>query len=184
MRNACHGFTFIELLVVLAIAALLLALAVPAFAALVRQGHFAALTGELIGNLNYARSEAIRRNQAVYACALNAKTNLTIQGCSHTKKQQTFIWDEGILLFADQPNGKPNQYDSNERVRHALFRSQISVRSNTSQLAFDAEGHLRNNTGNAFILRDRLSGECRTIWLNASGRAHSCQQGESDCDRC
>lgn len=184
MRNACRGFTFIELLVVLAIAALLLALAVPAFAALVRQGHFAELSGELIGNLHYARSEAIRRNQSVYACALNAKTNLTIQGCSHTQKQQTFAWDEGILLFADLPNGTPNQYDSNERVRHALFRSQISVRSHTGQLTFNAEGRLNNSTGSAFILRDRLSGECRTIWLNVSGQAHSCQHGEANCDRC
>ena len=127
MHKICRGFTFIELLTALAIAALLLALAVPAFAALVRQGQFAELTGQLIGNLNYARSEAIRRNQAVYACALNAKTNLTIQGCRHTQKQQTFIWDEGILLFADQPNGKPNQYDSNDPIIDPALVESIAI---------------------------------------------------------
>ena len=59
------GFTLIELMVTLAVLAILLALAVPSFARLLAANRLSTETSELIASLNLARSEAVRRGQGV-----------------------------------------------------------------------------------------------------------------------
>lgn len=184
MRKLAYGFTLLELIATLAITALLLVMAAPTFSTLTTRAHFAGLTGQLLAGFNYARSEAIRTNQIVYACALNAKSNLDIQGCSHLKRSKEFVWDEGLLLYADLPHGSPSQYDTREALRHTLFREQISVSAKTKQLAFNAEGRTHNGQEYVFLLRDRNNEMCRTIHLSASGKARACSHGEAHCDAC
>jgi len=59
------GFTLTELVVTIAIAALLATLAVPSFNSVIATGHAKAAASELYTSLFTARSEAIRLNQQV-----------------------------------------------------------------------------------------------------------------------
>ncbi len=59
------GFTLVELMVVLAIAAALLAVAVPGFQAMLRSQHLNAGTDALFAAINFARTQAIARNTRV-----------------------------------------------------------------------------------------------------------------------
>ncbi|MES9992263.1 MAG: GspH/FimT family pseudopilin [Candidatus Thiodiazotropha sp.] len=55
-----QGYTLLELLVTLAIAAVLMTYVVPSFMGMVERNNVAATSNELLGALLYARSEAVR----------------------------------------------------------------------------------------------------------------------------
>jgi len=57
-----RGFTIIELMVTIAIAAILLTIAAPSFQQLIKSNQVAAQNNELIAMIHLARSEAVRRN--------------------------------------------------------------------------------------------------------------------------
>ncbi|MES9948898.1 MAG: GspH/FimT family pseudopilin [Candidatus Thiodiazotropha sp.] len=55
-----QGYTLLELLVTLAIAAVLMAFVVPGFQGLIERNNVAATSNDMLGALLYARSEAVR----------------------------------------------------------------------------------------------------------------------------
>jgi type IV fimbrial biogenesis protein FimT len=66
-----RGFTLIELMVTLAVAAVLIGLAVPAFNDLVRQRAMVSRINDLVLAVSYARSEAVRRGALVSVQAVD-----------------------------------------------------------------------------------------------------------------
>ena len=64
-----NGFSLAELLVALAVAALLLGFALPAFNTLVQERALAATINDLAASIAYARSEAIRRGRPITLAA-------------------------------------------------------------------------------------------------------------------
>lgn len=66
-----RGFTLLELMIVVAIAAILAAIAVPAFDSFVDRNRLTAATNDVIGGLNFARSEAASRGKEVAINPLN-----------------------------------------------------------------------------------------------------------------
>ena len=67
-----HGFTLIELLVTMAIAAILLAVAVPSFQTFFNRNRVAAVTNDYITAINYARSEAVKGGATTTICMSNS----------------------------------------------------------------------------------------------------------------
>jgi type IV fimbrial biogenesis protein FimT len=63
-RNT-KGFTIVELMVSLAVAAILMGVALPAFNDFIRQRTMASRINDLVLAVTYARSEAVRRGQRV-----------------------------------------------------------------------------------------------------------------------
>jgi prepilin-type N-terminal cleavage/methylation domain-containing protein len=68
---AQRGVTIIELVIVVAIGAILAVIAVPSFRDLMRDMRTGSAVGLLISDLNHARGEAIKRNSGVVACVSN-----------------------------------------------------------------------------------------------------------------
>lgn len=66
------GFSLIELMVTLAVLAIVLGLAAPSFSSMVRDNRALSLGSELQGTLQFARSEAVKRRQSVIVCRRNA----------------------------------------------------------------------------------------------------------------
>ena len=62
------GFTLIELVVTMAVAAILVAVAVPNMRTFIQNGRLNTQVNDLIGDLNLARSEAIKRRLVVGLC--------------------------------------------------------------------------------------------------------------------
>ena len=64
-----RGFTLIELMVTIAVAAILTAIAVPSLGELIRNNRLAAAGNELVTALQLARAEAVRRGRPVSICS-------------------------------------------------------------------------------------------------------------------
>ncbi|NID13887.1 GspH/FimT family protein [Luteibacter yeojuensis] len=68
-RQRLHGFTLLELLVVLLIAALLWSLALPALGEAIARHHLRAAVDDLVQTLQKARSTAVWRDRETQVCA-------------------------------------------------------------------------------------------------------------------
>ncbi len=87
-----RGLTLIELLVALAVLAVLLAAGVPAFSALAAGNRAAAAVNAVATDLAYARGEAVRRNRNVVLCPSADGAACDASG---------WRWDGGWIVFAD-----------------------------------------------------------------------------------
>ncbi len=67
-RHAEQGVTLFEMLVVMGIVGILMAIAIPSYNYVTRSNRMAAEINGLLGDLQYARSEAIREGQSVTVC--------------------------------------------------------------------------------------------------------------------
>jgi prepilin-type N-terminal cleavage/methylation domain-containing protein len=76
------GFTIIELMVVVVIAAILLTLAAPSFNDMLQRRRMEGQVSELVTDLQYARSEAVQRNRNVVLVTGGAGTCYTIAAWS------------------------------------------------------------------------------------------------------
>lgn len=85
------GLTMIELLITLAVLAILLAIAIPSFEALIASTRVTNATNELLSALAQTRSEAIRRGQRVSMC----------MSANNTQCSNAGTWSQGWIIFRD-----------------------------------------------------------------------------------
>lgn len=119
---ASRGLTLVELMLVLAVAALLLAVGAPSFASMLREHRLTVFANELHAAIWLARSEAIRRGHRVTLCASQDGVQCTAGA----------TWDAGWIMFPD-PNNNASR-DPGEtliRARNAGFQG-VAVRGNAS----------------------------------------------------
>ncbi|WP_081602046.1 MULTISPECIES: GspH/FimT family pseudopilin [unclassified Thioalkalivibrio] len=77
-----HGFTLVELMITIAVAAILMAIAVPSFMNLRISNGLTTQANELITAVSIARSEAIKRNRSVRFCRTTSSTATQCAGNS------------------------------------------------------------------------------------------------------
>jgi type IV fimbrial biogenesis protein FimT len=120
------GLTLIELLIALAIAAILATIALPSFNDLLRRKEINGEANALFSMLYLARSEAIKRSSVVTICKSSDS-----ESCGGT-------WSDGWLMFADQ--NKDGTLDTGETlITHGRIREKIAV----GWVAFGSNNYIR-----------------------------------------
>lgn len=134
-----YGYTLLEMLITLSISAILLSLAVPAFAGVIRQLQSDTMINTLAGHFQLARSTAITQRHPVVFCARASDI-----ACGSD-------WSRGALVFADPNNNR--KLDGDERLLAFMPAtpegSKLSIKAalNKSYLRFMNNGMLENTAG-------------------------------------
>jgi len=115
------GFTLIELMTTLSVAAILLTIGIPSFKYVTTANRASGEINGLLGDMQFARGEAIREGQTVTICAA---TN-GAPPCTGTTS-----WQTGWIVFSD--TGVPGVFGGND----VLLKSQKTL-SSTDTLTAD-----------------------------------------------
>ena len=158
------GLTLIELMVVIALIAILTGFVAPSFSSLLQSNQRTTLTNIIVGNIIAARSASIKGRQTVLLCR-----SANQQNCDAAAPQLS-DWKDGWIGFIDR-NGN-DQFDN---TVDQLILSQAAVTpnhrltfNNWGRIRFYPNGSVRNGR---FILCDNRNPEiARTIILYRTGR--------------
>ena len=185
-----RGFTLIELMVTVALAAVLLAVGMPSMRSFIQNGRITAVTNELVAALMVARSEAIRQNSTACVCPTTTAANAT-PVCAASSN-----WETGWIAFSDFNgdcaingndvllkawNGASYVGSMTVRNNNASINSVNSVRFNTRGEPF-ASGALQSGNfsvcDSRALVADSLGNvsTAAAVVVNPSGRARSTRQ--------
>jgi len=95
------GFTLLELLVTVSIAAILMSMAIPSFVGTIRSNRLTTYANEFVTALNIARSEAIKRG---------------VQVTVRRKGLNGQVWEEGWDVFVDSDGSNAFNDDSDANL--------------------------------------------------------------------
>lgn len=155
------GVTLVELLTVMVIVAILMTIGVPSYRYVTTANRVATESDALLGDLQYARSEAIREGQQVTVCVSKDSASCDTAGLPPS-------WQEGWIIYSNPKNVAA--VDTNDPLLRAdkgfsgngdTFQSSINT---VNAINFSGEGfanigaasmviELKDATGNSVYFR-------------------------------
>ncbi|WP_156775423.1 GspH/FimT family pseudopilin [Hydrogenophaga sp. RAC07] len=175
IRAVQHGFTLIELMVAIAILAILLAVGVPSFQSFIASSRLTTANNDFVGAMTLARSEAIRRGNRVTVCKSADLNTCTTAGG----------WQQGWIVFVDTTrSGAAAEVNTGETIvsRYEAIQGSLTLVGDTnvaSYISFAADGTARLMSGAAQAGRIRVcnsasvmedSRRARDITVTSAGR--------------
>src|SRR5882672_3874940 len=94
--NKLSGFTLVEMIISVAVAAILLTIGIPSFRYVTNSNRIAAEINGLLGDMQFARSEAVKEGIPVSVCVSSNST--ACDGVNVT------TWQNGWIVFSDANN--------------------------------------------------------------------------------
>lgn len=174
LQYSASGFTLIELMVTLAVAAILLVIAVPSFVTFQRNSELTSATNALVGAISAARGEALKRGMSAVVVPATGSN-----------------WTNGWSAFIDQNNnqvldaGEPVILQQSALATYFSASGQGTASGSTGYIMFDPSGYAKTSTATfqastLTIARNDLSGatlqeQTRIIVIAKTGRVRSCR---------
>jgi type IV fimbrial biogenesis protein FimT len=169
-KQNISGFTLLELMIAVAIGALIVTMAVPSFRDTVRNQRMVSATNEMVMSLTLAKSEAIKRVTYVSVCKSS-------DGASCTGN--TTSWNEGWIVFSNASSANLGSVDVGDeliRVYPGLSENlSIATLGNVEAfVSFRPSGTLGTNAANMAgtltTCDDRGASHASAILMEPSGR--------------
>lgn len=167
--TAARGFTLAELVIVLAIAAVLMGIAVPDLRQLVRAQQLKAALNDLFGAVELTRSQAIARGRKVELVPADGAA---------------LDWSRGWVVFVDKDGDRRPGRGEEVIMRHGPLAEGIALDATFSSqqgspyLAYNSMGRSCSDTSSLAARWGTLSmaegGQTRRIKINMLGRARIC----------
>lgn len=165
--RAQTGFTVIELMISIVVAAVLLALASPSFVEFTKNRRITTQANEFISTLALARSEALKRVSRVTVCASSTGTSCTGS------------WGQGYIVFTDDDGD--GTVDGGEEILKVVSElagnNTLAGSTNVATyVSYVSSGHSKfwdsNNfqSGSIVLCDDRGVSHGRAISVNVTGR--------------
>jgi type IV fimbrial biogenesis protein FimT len=172
-----RGFTLIELMVTIALVAILATLAAPSFQQTIASSRLTTATNDLYTSLVQARSEAIKQGERVTVCKSDTTTS-----CS---SDVTTTWSVGWITFVDGTRTTAASVDTGETVRYVVqaMDSSIVIRGNSDManyVSYSPDGQSKSMTNGFLVGKLQIcstsaaltnDNRARLITINIAGRA-------------
>lgn len=135
-----NGFSLLELMITLAVAAILLVIAVPSFDGLMHRSRVSSASNDLLSSLAYARTEAVTRGQLVSMCA-----STDGKSCASSTS-----YEPGWIVYT-YPAGAASVGKSYADTKDLLLRTTtermgVSIRGNSSDvITFGQQGQVKSS---------------------------------------
>ncbi len=172
--NRKSGFTLIELMITVALAAIVMTIGIPSFRTAILNNSRTAQVNEFIGVLNLARSEAIKRGIRVTICRrLNDTTCAT---------DTTSIWENGWIAFVDQ--NQDGVIDAGEEILkvYGAIPNNFTLRTGgtfTQSIAYLPNG-VSSGMGTFNLCDSRGVDQARFIVVSITGRVRAREKETGD----
>ena len=158
---ATRGFTLVELIVTLAVLAITLTIAMPAYQNFALGGKLGAMANQLTSSAYLARSEAIKRNANVTLCVSSSGTACTSGG-----------WEQGWVVLAG----------TTVIQRQQALANGFKGNSSQASLNFPPSGVGATQTTITFCRASpEVGGVERVVSVSATGRAEVTKTQAGSC---
>jgi type IV fimbrial biogenesis protein FimT len=169
------GYTLIEMMMTIAVAAILMGIAIPSFRYITNANRIASELNGLLGDLQLARAEAIKEGRTVTVCQ-------STDGATCTASTS---WEGGWIVFSDPTNvGVVDAGETIIRKQKTFSGTDTFTASNgVSAITFNREGYaIGMPTGTLLTLHDSSSNSSwtRCLSINFSGQMTSEMTGGND----
>lgn len=159
-----QGFTLVELMVTIALVAILLAIAVPSFSTLIESSRERATRDTLVSSIYAAKQQALSKRINVYLCP-------TTNG---TSCNAALVWGSDWLVYEDIDDN--NNFSNGDIIVSYVDSKTTQIRSTTGQIRFSPTGHsdantflVCSNTDNTIVYQIVLSRMGRVRIFGAGG---------------
>ncbi len=170
--NKYRGFTLIELMITLAVAAILLTVGVPSFSEIIKNNRLTTEINELVTALNLGRTEAIKRGVSVTICKSNTGTS-----CAGN-------WGNGWIVFVDDNND--GTVDTGETILrvHDDLASGDTLAFPRNRISYSAQGFAVGFTGTFVLCDGRGASKGKGLIISNTGRIRTASSAEVIAEGC
>lgn len=163
------GLTLVELMVTLAATAILAATVVPGYSNLIQRNELTSAVNEIVAQLHYARSEALKRNVPVTLCPSDNGT-----ACVDTLDWKLSSGARQYIVIVDrEPDGQITGSGDALLKRFTLGQASLAISLTGSPtvnyLNFTRKGHMSAVTGSS-IQFDLSGATSRCLSTSFTGR--------------
>ena len=156
------GFTLLEMLAAIAIAAVLAVYAVPSWKHLHSRLAVKSRINRLLGDLQYARTEAITRGTRVVLCKSTDQRHCARHGGS---------WSNGWIGFVDKTTGHPIRRDPGDALLIHRHHSGRATRLEANRRLFRLEPDGTSTNGTIKVCPVRHAAAPMALIISRVGRA-------------
>jgi type IV fimbrial biogenesis protein FimT len=169
------GFTLIELVVTIAVGAILTAIAIPAFQSFVMNDRDSAQVNSLAYSFNYARSEAVKQDLASGVTVCPSSTGNP--PCNGT------AWQQGWIVYYTDANGVNQVLQAIPALSSSSGNTVTAGGSPTNGITFLSSGMASGLAGAAItaplqitVCDQRGAAYARDVEVNVAGRVAASQK--------
>lgn len=165
-RDPAGGFTLLELIVTLAVAALLLGVGIPGFQSVTKNSRLIANANEFVTAINMARSAAVRYQRNATVC-LTSDFDAAVPACDAGTN-----WSNGWVVWVDKDRDGTADADEVISVHEPLSGTSTLFSTTTNRFTYDARGFAVVAGDDLSLCDDRVGETGRVVSVNAAGRTN------------